>query len=123
MSGEDFGGTIKLRDATGRNLSLRGNFVCYPSGTSAEFITDQNGSADRVITPTTPRAEVTLVDKRVDLATILSGDRQDITIAEEHTGVVHLFTNAFYTGEVSTNRLNGEVSGVGIAGDSYQRLG
>lgn len=122
MSGKDFGGTMKMRDSSGENISLRGNFILMPSGMASEAITDQTGAADRVNTPTSPRAEITFVDKDVDLASLMGADRRDVTIVEEHTKVVHLFTNAFYTGEVSTNRLNGEVSGVGITADSYQKL-
>jgi hypothetical protein len=122
MSGNDFGGVMKFRDSAGRNISLRGNFTCYPSTSTVEGIVNQDGSPDRIATPAAPRAEITFVDKGIDLAGMMGDDRRDVTIVEEFTGAIHLFTQAFYTGEPASNRLNGEVSGVGIMAESYRKI-
>ncbi len=122
MAGKDFGGVIRFRDTSGRNLTLRGTFNVMPSDRSVEGIVNQDGSPDRVFTPQAPRAEIVLADKNVDLATLMGDDRQDMTIVEDNTGVVHSYINAFYTGDPSSNRLNGEVSGVGIMAEAYRKL-
>lgn len=122
MAGKDFGGTMRFRDSAGRSLSLRGTFTVYPSHGSVEGLTNQDGSPDRVVTPTSPRADIVFADKDVDLADLMGDDRRDVSIVEEFTGVVHNFTDAFYTGEPATNRLNGEVSGVGIMAAAYRKL-
>ena len=122
MAGKDFGGVMKFRDSSGRNLSLRGTFTVYPSRSTVEGVVNQDASADRVAAPAAPRAEITFADKGVDLAALMGDARRDVTIVEEFTGVMHLFTEAFYTGEPGSNRLNGEVSGVGIMGESYRRI-
>lgn len=122
MAGKDFGGVMKFRDSSGRNLSLRGTFTVYPSRSTVEGVVNQDASADRVVTPAAPRAEITFADKGVDLAALMGDARRDVTIVEEFTGVMHLFTDAFYTGEPSSNRLNGEVSGVGIMGETYRKI-
>lgn len=122
MAGKDFGGNMKFRDSSGRNVSLRGAFTVYPSSSSIEGITNQDGSADRIATPSAPRAEIAFADKGIDLAQLMGDERRDVSIVEEFTGAVHLFTEAFYTGEPSTNRLTGEVTGVGIMGSSYRKI-
>lgn len=119
----DFGGKMRFRDSAGRNVSLRGTFTIMPGKYSIEGVTDQDGSADRVATPVSPRAEIVFADKNIDLAEIMGDERRDVTISEEFTGVQHLFTDAFYTGEVSSNRMNGEASGVGIMAEVYQKVG
>lgn len=123
MAGQDFGGTMKFRDSAGRNLSLRGTFTVNPGKYSIEGIVNQDGSPDRVATPVAPRAEINFADKGIELAAMMGDERRDVTIVEDFTGVSHLFTDAFYTGDVQTNRINGEVTGVGIMGASYRRLG
>lgn len=122
MAGTDFGGVMKFRDSGGRNLSLRGTFTVYPATSSVEGLVNQDGSADRVATPTAPRAEITFADKGIDLAALMGDARRDVTIVEEFTGAVHLFTDAFYTGEPASNRSNGEVSGVGIMAARYRKI-
>lgn len=122
MSGSDFGGIMYFRASTGENVALRGSFTCYPARQSVEGIVNQDGTPDRVITPTAPRAEITFADKDIDLATLMEGERRNVTIIEDTTGVSHLFNDAFYTGEPATNRINGEVTGVGIMAASYRKL-
>jgi hypothetical protein len=123
MAGKDFGGTMTFRDSSGRNVSLRGTFTVYPGRFSIEGVTNQDGSADRVATPVSPRAEIVFADKNIDLASLMGDQRRDMTISEEFTGVQHLYTEAFYTGEVASNRVNGEVTGVGIMAEAYRKLG
>ncbi|QKV20242.1 hypothetical protein [Oricola thermophila] len=122
MAGKDFGGVMKFRDSAGRNVSLRGTFTVYPSTASIEGMTNQDGSADRVATPTSPRCEIAFADKNVDLAALMGDERRDISITEEFTGVIHQFTRAFYTGEPAANRLTGEVTGVGIMAEAYRKI-
>lgn len=122
MAGNDFGGTMRFRDSAGRSLSLRGTFTVYPSRVSVEGMTDQDGSADRIVTPTSPRADIVFADKGVDLAALMGDGRRDVSIVEDFTGVVHNFLDAFYTGEPASNRLNGEVTGVGIMAEAYRKL-
>lgn len=122
MAGNDFGGVMRFRDSAGRSMSLRGTFTVFPATSTIEGVVNQDGSPDRVATPAAPRAEISFADKGVDLAGIMGDQRRDVTIVEEFTGVLHLFTRAFYTGEPSSNRTNGEVTGVGIMAESYQRI-
>lgn len=121
MAGKDFGGNMKFRDSAGRNLSLRGTFSIMAATASIDGVVNQDGSPDRVATPQAPRAEIVFADKNVDLAALMGDERRDVTIVEEFSGTIHLFTQAFYTGDPSSNRMNGEVSGVGIMAESYRK--
>lgn len=122
MAGNDFGGRMTARLASGSLLSLRGNFTVMSAGQSNEAITNQDGSTDRVGTPTAPRAEVTFKDASdVDFNTLMTAPRQNFTVHEQFTGVTHYFFNAFFSGEPSANRLNGELSGLQIVAETYRR--
>jgi len=122
MSGNDFGGRMTARLASGFLLSLRGNFTVMSAGQSNEAITNQDGSTDRVGTPTAPRAEVTFKDaSNVDFNVLMTAPRQNFTVHEEFTSVTHYFFNAFFSGEPSSNRLNGELSGLQIVAETYRR--
>lgn len=121
MAGKDFGGRMTVRLATGALISLRGTFEVMPARQSNESITNQDGSTDRVGTPTSPRANVTFKDGDIDLDAIMRAARQNMTITEEFTGTAHYFLNAFFTGEPSVNRMNGEVTGLVIVGEDYRK--
>jgi hypothetical protein len=123
MSGRDFGGRIRVTGSTGYNLSLRGNITVMGAHQSNDKVTGQDGRVDRLITPDAPTAEVTFADDGLNWDQLLSADRHNITIVEEKTGVTHMFTSAFWTGKPSANRLNGEMSSLGITSDFYRRLG
>lgn len=123
MAGKDFGGVMKVRTSSGRQLSMRGAFSVQPATSSVEAMTNQDRSTDRVITLKAATVAFTLVDKDNDFALIMDEDRIDLTIVEDKTGVSHLFTQAFWTGTPDINRLNGEVTGVGASSDQYRRLG
>lgn len=123
MAGKDFGGIMKLRTSNGRQLSFRGAFSIQPARNTTEAMTNQDGSVDRVATPKAATAALTFVDKMGGLDAVNLSDREDVTIVEDFTGVTHLFTQAFWTGEPDINRLSGEVTGLGLATDQYRRLG
>jgi hypothetical protein len=121
MAGKDFGGRMSVRLASGALLSLRGNFTVKGAGQSNEAIVNQDDSVDRVGKPEAKTAEVTLKDGGVDFNTVMTAPRQNITIFEEFTNTTHYFFNAFFAGEPSSNRMNGEVSGLTIVGETYSK--
>lgn len=123
MAGKDFGGRMTVRLADGKRLPLRGTFSVMRGRQSNESTTNQDGSVDRVGTPTSPRANVNFADSGVDLDALMTAARQDIVISEEFTGVQHHYINAFFTGDSDNNRVNGEVSGLTIVAEDYRRTG
>ncbi len=123
MAGNDFGGHMKLRLASGANLVMRGNFNLGPASLSIEVITNQDGSLARTATPRPRTAEVSLEDDGTDIDALMRAPRQDIYITEEFTGISHVFLAAFFSGEPQVDRKTGEWTGLTINGSRYQRIG
>ncbi|GGF56712.1 hypothetical protein GCM10007301_15500 [Azorhizobium oxalatiphilum] len=123
MAGNDFGGEMRLRLADGTNLVLRTAMKLGTSGVSVEPVTNQDGSVSRQATLKPRTAEITLEDTNVDKNLLMRAPRQDIYIAEEFTGVSHVFLSAFFSGDSSEDRATGEWSGLVINGSGYQRIG
>lgn len=121
MAGRDFGGEMRLRLADGTNLTLRTAVKINSSGLSTESVTNQNGSVSRVATLKPRKAEVTLQDDNQDMDVLIRAPRQDIYITEEFSGVSHIFSSAILTGEPSSDRANGELSGLAIESEGYER--
>ncbi len=122
MSGRDFGGEMRLRLADGANLTMRGAFTIGTSGLSVEPVTNQDGSVSRQGTPKPRTAEVSLEDDGTDVNALMRAPRQDIYITEDFTGVGHVFVNAFFSGDSSTDRATGEWTGLVINASGYQRI-
>lgn len=123
MSGKDFGGVMRLTDSLGAVLSLRGMLNISPNKSANEAVTNQDASVDRIMTPAHPQAEITVANKGADLVAFFDGPRRNVTIVEETTGRIHMFTNAFMVGRPSVNALNGEVTGITIAAADYRPVG
>lgn len=121
MAGKDFGGVIRIKDSLGASVSLRGTLNISPTDRSAEAITDQDGSVDRVITPSAPEVEIAIADKGVDVVDFFQTGRRNVSIVEETNGRIHLVNDAFMAGRPQTNQLTGEVTGIRIVGSSYRR--
>ena len=120
--GNDFGGEMRLRLADARQLRLRAAVTLDVSGVSTEATTNQDGTNSRVATLKPRGAEVTFEDRGEDFNAVMRAPRQDIYIVEDFTGVSHIFVKGFFTGDPASNRANGEVTGMKIAADNYQRL-
>ena len=119
--GKDFGGRMVVRLSTGTVMSLRGTFNVNVAGMSTDTITNQDGSIDRTATPMPYRAEISIRDDNVDLNALMTSPRGNVTIIEDFTGVTHYFTNAFFSGDPQSNRLNGEMTGLTINSEQYSR--
>lgn len=124
MAGRDFGGIIEItgEGAISYRLSVRGTLNVNGAHQSNEVVTNQDGSYDRIITPDVAGAELVFVDDGQNWDAILNADRHDVTMVERKTGATHLYTDAVWTGKPSSNRLNGELSQLGIRG-LYSRIG
>lgn len=119
---KDFGGVIRVRLSGGDFLSIRGSFSKSTARMSAAHETNQDGTLDRIFTPTSPRMEMTIARGQVDPADLMTAPRQPVSIVEDHTGVLHVMTNAFFEGDPSENRLTGEITGLTLVGEDYQEI-
>lgn len=123
MAGRDFGGEMRLRLADGRNLTMRGAFTIGSAGLSSETVTNQNASVSRVAVLRPRTAEITLEDDGINLDALLRAPRQDIYITEDFTGVSHIFVDGMITGDARVDRANGELTGLMIEANGYERRG
>jgi len=123
MGKNDFGGKIECRFSDGTILSLRGTMAIMTAGVSVEAVTNQDATVDRVSTPQPRRFEMTFADRGLDMHRLMTGERFDVTFLERDNGVTHYFTSCFLTGDPSTDRRTGEVTGVSGAAESYARKG
>ncbi|EDQ33950.1 hypothetical protein HPDFL43_05835 [Hoeflea phototrophica DFL-43] len=123
MAGKDFGGQIRLRLSNGTSLSLRGTMTLKTTGRVVEAIRNQDGSIDRVSTLAPYGWEITCKDDGQDFEALLKADRFDATFIEDDNGKSHYYTRAFFVGDTSINRMNGEVSGLGGAAETYKSKG
>lgn len=121
MGKKDFGGVIRMRLSSGEQISLRGTLNMNTAGISVEATTNQDGSVDRVMTPTARTAEFTFADRGLDHDKLMKSDRFNVTFIEDQTGVTHYFTGAFLVGAPVKNRINGEVTGISIAAEGYRK--
>jgi hypothetical protein len=121
MGSKDFGGRIVARLSSGEPLSLRGTLNMNTSGQSNEAVTNQDGSVDRVGTVQPKRAELNFADRGLDFDALMKSDRFNVTFIEDFTGVTHYFTEAFLVGDPQVNRMNGEVTGLSISAEKYNR--
>lgn len=121
MAGQDYGGIINVRLSTGVTFSLRGTFNINPARMSTEAVTNGDGSVDRTGTPRPATAEINFADRGIDYDALMRSDRFDLTAIEDFSGATHYFTTAFMVGDPQLNRQNGEVSGLSVASEKYNR--
>lgn len=120
----DFGGIMRFTFG-GSPLVMRGKFSTQPASQKADEVTNRDGSTSRTMTPKGFGAEVTFEDSNSGVATaqnwdgILLGGPYNMTVVEENTNIVHTWTSASFTGDVSVDRENGEVTGLKIHGSTY----
>ena len=114
--------------------SARGEITLYTSRISVTHGTNRNGSVYRTVEPVAIRAELTF-DRFVDVGgqpllwdeALMQQTNLPVTFVEEdldgiQTGLTHLLSGAFFTGEPGINTASGEVSGLGIAAESYDTI-
>lgn len=123
MAGKDYGGQIRFRLSNGENFSLRGTMNIKTAGRTVEAVVNQDRSTDRVETLAAFAFEVSFADRGQDLEALMKADRFDATFIEDDNGVSHYFTRSFLVGDPSINRMNGEVTGVSGAAETYIRKG
>lgn len=123
MSNKDFGGKVSVKFSTGELISLRATYNINPARVSVEAIVNQDASVDRTSTNVAARAEISFADRGLNLDKLMRADRFNITIDEDGNAVTHYFTKAFLVGDPQVNRVNGEVTGISVAAESYSRKG
>jgi len=117
-----FGGTMRLT-INGLPRTLRGAFHLMPTNSEVDKIDNQDGSVSRTLKPMAFEADVTFEDDGGDWGAVMTMPAGNITILEDQTGRLHMWTRAFFTGRPNIDRGSGEVSGLKIVAPAYQVRG
>ncbi|TBW33355.1 hypothetical protein EYW49_20565 [Siculibacillus lacustris] len=117
-----FGGTMRL-NAAGKAVTMRGTFKLDSTNVEISDGTNQNGTVYFSFKPNAYGAEVTLQSDPGLSADTLVRMRGTFVIVEDDTGVVHTFSDAGWSGKLSDNREDGEISGLTIRASRYARQG
>ena len=119
----DFGGEMRFTIENVGQIRLRGEFDLDPAGVTVSKVTNLDNTNSRQFKPDAFGADLkSLEDGGLDWNAVMRMPKQKMTIIEEHTGVLHVFGGAFLEGAPSIDRATGEVKGLKIAADSYQKL-
>lgn len=113
----------------GINYHARGVITLNPSNINVSAGVNQDGTVYRTVAPKARTAELTF-DRFVDneglplkwAENIMMLDNLGITFVETDGGLTHILTGGFFTGEPTTDTSNGEVSGLGLAAESYKTI-
>jgi hypothetical protein len=116
----------------GVQYSARGEITIDASGISVEAGVNQDGSLYRTVKPKARTVEITF-DRNSGLVdgagrplkwdeTLMLLDNIPVTFVEQDTNIMHLLSNAFFTGQPQHNTATGEVSGLGLAAERYETV-
>lgn len=113
----------------GVQYSSRGTIKLNVSNISVTVASNGDGTNYRTVAGKPRTAEISF-DKFVDNngeplkwnEAIMLLTNLAVTFVEQDTGVTHLLSNACFTGDPGQDLGSGEVSGVGIASDTYETI-
>lgn len=114
----------------GVQYSARGTIKLSPSNISVNVASNGDGTNYRTVSAKPRSAEISFDSKLSDNngrplkwdETVMLLTNMPVTFVEQDTGVTHLLTNACFTGDPGHDLGTGEVSGVGIAADTYETI-
>lgn len=109
--------------------SARGVITLNPSNINVSAAANQDGSVYRTVAPKVRTAEITF-DRFVDnegqplkwAENIMLQVNLGITFVEQDGGLTHILSGGFFTGEPTMDTSTGEISGLGLAADSYKTI-
>lgn len=111
--------------------SARGEITLDPSNIEVEAAANQDGTVYRTVKPKPVMAQITFhrwlrdaTDQPAKWSdNLMLLENIAVTFVEEDLrGTTHLLTGACFTGKPEHNLATGEVSGLGIAADSYETI-
>jgi Phage tail tube protein len=113
----------------GISYSARGVITLNPSNINVSSGVNQDGSLYRTVAPKARTAEITF-DRFVDndgvplkwAENIMEQVNLGITFVEQDGGLTHILSGGFFTGEPTMDTSTGEVSGLGLAAESYKTI-
>jgi len=117
-----FGGRVTFEFDGKRIAPCEGDFVLDPANISTEARANQDGTAAYILKPKLMGCDVKLRHQSGINWRDIMLTKGNATIVEENNGRTHLFTGCRLVGDPKVNITTGEVDGLRIEGDQYQRL-
>lgn len=113
----------------GRNYHARGVITLNPSNINVSAGANQDGTVFRTVAPKPRTVEMTF-DRFIDnegqplkwAENIMELDNLGITFVETDGKVTHVLSGGFFTGEPQHDTSTGEISGLGLAAETYKTL-
>jgi hypothetical protein len=113
----------------GVQYSARGTIKLNVSSINVNVASNGDGTNYRTVTAKPRTAEISF-DRLVDNngtplkwnESVMMLTNLAVTFVEQETGVTHLLSNACFTGDPGQDLGSGEVSGLGIAADTYETI-
>lgn len=115
------GGRVSVT-VNGQSYTARGEISMSPSNVEMEVGANQNGKLYRTVKPVARTAELTFDRLGLRFDEALLRNKIVVSFQETDTGFTHLFTEASFVGRPQVNLANGEVSGMSIAAENYERF-
>lgn len=118
-----FGGRISFEIDGERFAPTEADITLQPTNIEVEGFANQDGSAAYQAKPVLYGAEVKFRNPcGIKWDETMRKCAVNVTISEDDSNRVHLFTSARVVGRPQVNLSNGEVDGLRIAGARYQRI-
>ena len=119
---QTFGGQMRLTLGDGTRLAIRGSFSIEDSGIKVESEKNLDRSMARIVSLKNYKMDVDLeLPSTIGSDAVLSYEG-DATVVEDHTGVMHLFSNGFFTGDPKTDRMKGVTTGLAFESVGYRKV-
>jgi hypothetical protein len=120
----DKGGRIVIT-INGANYSARGSVSIMPARVERAAMANRDGSMATTVAAKLATAEISFDrNERLGLTwdDAMLNERVNVTIEEVDARVIHEFTAASWVGTPGLDTESGEISGMSIATDNYQRI-
>jgi hypothetical protein len=110
--------------------SARGEIRLDPANVTVAAGVNQDGTLYRTVAPKARTAEISF-DRFVSVEngqpmkwdeSLMMQVNLGFTFIEQDTGVTHLLSGGFFTGNPQENTSTGEISGLGIAAEKYETI-
>jgi Phage tail tube protein len=122
LSDYNFGGRISITAGTQRFTPSDGDVTIEPTNIKVDAKANGDGSPCYTASPKLYGAKIKFRDSSSITWDDIVRQSLDVTIVEEDNNRTHIFSSCRAVGEPEVNISNGEVSGMEIRGQQYQKL-
>lgn len=119
---QTFGGQMRLTLGDGTRLAIRGSFSIEDSDIKVESEKNLDKSTARIVSLKNHKMDVDLELPVTMTSADVLAYQGDATVIEDHTGIMHLFSGGFFTGDPKTDRMKGVTTGLAFESVGYRKV-